>query len=83
VVVAGSSGLLNAYRSVVSILGSAAVSGASLWLDALPERGLKDETITPKTKPRASDAATAVLKRGRAADVASIIQSLLLEGDPF
>jgi hypothetical protein len=34
VTVFGSSGLLNAYKSVLSASGSLAMSGASLWLEA-------------------------------------------------
>src|SRR5256885_14195579 len=39
VTVDGLSGLTKAYRSVASICGSAATSGASRWLDALPGAG--------------------------------------------
>ena len=37
--VLGLSGLRNAYRSVLSAVGSSEISGASRWLDALPALG--------------------------------------------
>src|SRR5438876_6750423 len=49
VTVSGASGLTNAYRSVLSICGSAAVSGGSRWLEA--KLGITPETRinTPTT----------------------------------
>ena len=40
----GRSGLRNAYRSVLSAVGSSEISGASRWLDALPEPGPRRAT---------------------------------------
>src|SRR5437870_9556348 len=40
----GLSGLRNAYRSVLSAVGSSEISGASLWLDALLEPGARRAT---------------------------------------
>src|SRR5205809_2999241 len=57
VVVVGLSGLTNAYRSVPSTWGSAATSGASRWLDALPGAGPRPVT-TPA--PSAAVAARAI-----------------------
>src|SRR5919204_2815683 len=57
----GRSGLRNAYRSVPSTCGSAATSGASRWLDALPSPGPSPASRPP---PRATVAprATAALR---------------------
>src|SRR6266705_2054331 len=41
VIVLGLSGLRNAYRSVLSAVGSSEISGASRWLDALLEPGAR------------------------------------------
>src|SRR5438477_12301032 len=55
VAVSGLSGLRNAYRSVLSAVGSSEISGASRWLDALLVLGARRPT---KTASRAAAAAT-------------------------
>src|SRR4051794_41647061 len=55
VTVLGASGLTNAYRSVLSACGSAAINGASRWLEAPPGVGPR-----PTNTPTAAAAATAV-----------------------
>ena len=44
--VLGLSGLRNAYRSVLSAVGSSEMSGASRWLDAVPLFGLGPVSAT-------------------------------------
>src|SRR5438874_13031918 len=58
VTVSGLSGLTNAYRAVPSICGSAAVSGASRWLDARLGTGARPEN---RPAPSASVAAAATI----------------------
>src|SRR5215218_3232061 len=51
----GASGLLNAYRSVVSAEGSSAISGASRWLDAVLASGagpLRTSTAAASATPQ-------------------------------
>src|SRR5438477_10175670 len=55
VAVSGLSGLRNAYRSVLSAVGSSEISGASRWLDALLVLGARRPT---NTASRAAAAAT-------------------------
>src|SRR4051795_635545 len=55
VTVLGASGLTNAYKSVLSACGSAAINGASRWLEAPPGVGPR-----PTNTPTAAAAATAV-----------------------
>src|SRR5439155_18710012 len=61
VVVSGLSGLTNAYRSVPSTWGSAATSGASRWLDAVPATGPR-VVITPAPSAAVATMATAALR---------------------
>src|SRR5215468_10454876 len=53
----GLSGLRNAYRSVLSAVGSSEIRGASRWLDAVPEPGARRAT-----KSAASTAPTTASK---------------------
>ena len=59
----GLSGLRNAYRSVLSALGSSEISGASRWLEAVPALGPEPTTAAPSaviaTAPRAAAASAA------------------------
>src|SRR2546425_3574662 len=55
--VLGLSGLRNAYRSVLSAVGSSEISGASLWLEAVLELGERRPTksassVTPAAARR-------------------------------
>src|SRR6476619_7585873 len=56
----GVSGLTNAYTSVLSACGSAAINGASRWLDAPPGVG-----PSPANTPIAATAAAAVTAKRR------------------
>src|SRR5215813_15122302 len=56
----GRSLLTNAYTSVLSTAGSAAISGASRWLDALAPPGPRTANPAARASP---SAATAVLRR--------------------
>src|SRR5215831_19913304 len=58
----GRSGLTNAYTSVLSTAGSAAISGASRWLDAPASPGPRAATPAAKASPSAASA----VPRGRA-----------------
>src|SRR5919199_2082636 len=53
--VSGLSGLTNAYRSVLSALGSSEINGASRWLDAVAAPG--PPRVAAATRSAASDAA--------------------------
>ena len=63
VTVLGLSGLRNAYRSVLSALGSSEISGASRWLEAVPALGPEPTTAAASaeivTAPRAAAASAA------------------------
>src|SRR6266550_961190 len=49
VTVSGLSGDRNAYRSVLSAVGSSEINGASRWLDAIPALGLGPVTAAMPT----------------------------------
>src|SRR5215212_858179 len=68
VTVSGRSGDRNAYRSVLSADGSSEISGASLWLDALPAAG---------PRPTATATATAAPATSRSSASLRIVSSLL------
>src|SRR5215472_12592271 len=55
----GRSGLTNAYTSVLSTAGSAAMSGASRWLDADAPTGPRMAIPVAKLNPNAASAALA------------------------
>src|SRR6266516_1649094 len=59
VTASGLSGLRNAYRSVLSALGSCEMSGASRWLEAFAVPGLEPRTTTATATAVASAAARA------------------------
>src|SRR5205823_213456 len=59
VTVSGLSGLRNAYRSVLSALGSCEISGASRWLEAFAVPGPEPRTTTATATAVASAAARA------------------------
>src|SRR5580765_2099161 len=72
-----SSGLTNAYRSVLSARGSWLISGASEWLEALasPGAGKRVRIAASASAPSASAAATTIglEMRGRAACMGSVL----------
>src|SRR4029077_14499885 len=69
VTVFGWSGLTNAYRSVLSAVGSWLISGASRWLDALP--GSIWSTTSAATAPHKTSFLTPILPSNRSAVVAT------------
>src|SRR4029079_933076 len=72
-----SSGLTNAYRSVLSARGSWLISGASEWLEALasPGAGKRVRIATSASAPSASAPPTRIAWwiRGRAACMVSVL----------
>src|ERR1700737_1942316 len=65
VTVSGLSGLRNAYKSVLSALGSCEMSGASRWLDAVAAPGppARTATVTPSAVAAAAARSASVILR--------------------
>src|SRR6478672_5750999 len=65
--VLGLSGLRNAYRSVLSAVGSSEISGASRWLDAVLELGASrpmNNAVSPAAAATRSSSAYFFISRG-------------------
>src|SRR5215204_4010238 len=65
VTVSGRSGLRNAYRSVLSAVGSSEIDGASRWLEAVPADGAGPLTTAAATATATSASAASVTLRIR------------------
>src|SRR5215207_4519028 len=62
VTVSARSGLRNAYRSVLSAVGSSEIDGASRWLEAVPADGAGPRTVATTATAASASSATVTLR---------------------